>query len=79
VIAVLSQGFRDLQLAENAAQEALLQAMKVWPETGLPANPEDTGGAKTSLSLTIVSVTASNWAIKLNECDSSVNYIRKFL
>ena len=30
---------RDLDLAEDLAQEALLAALEKWPETGIPDNP----------------------------------------
>ncbi|WP_205049101.1 sigma factor [Paracoccus sp. SY] len=32
VVAALLRGFRDLDLAEDAFQEACLRALKTWPE-----------------------------------------------
>ena len=39
VIATLTRLTRDLSLAEELAQEALLSAMEKWPTTGVPKNP----------------------------------------
>jgi RNA polymerase sigma factor (sigma-70 family) len=39
VIAGLTRMVRDVGLAEDFAQEALLAALEQWPATGIPANP----------------------------------------
>jgi RNA polymerase sigma-70 factor, ECF subfamily len=39
VIAVLARAFGDLDLAEDATQEAFAEAAAVWPEAGVPRNP----------------------------------------
>lgn len=39
VIAGLVRMVRDLSLAEDLAQDALVAALQQWPETGVPANP----------------------------------------
>ena len=39
VIAGLTRMVRDLDLAEDLAQEALLVALEKWPETGIPPKP----------------------------------------
>lgn len=39
VVAALLRYFRDLDLAEEAAQEACLRAMRTWPENGPPRDP----------------------------------------
>jgi RNA polymerase sigma factor (sigma-70 family) len=39
VIAGLTRIVRDVGLAEDFAQEALLAAVQQWPESGIPANP----------------------------------------
>src|SRR5579864_6532153 len=39
VIAGLTRIVRDVGLAEDLAQEALLAALQQWPESGIPANP----------------------------------------
>lgn len=39
VIAGLTRMVRDISLAEELAQEALLAALRAWPETGVPRNP----------------------------------------
>jgi RNA polymerase sigma factor (sigma-70 family) len=39
VIAGLTRMVRDISLAEELAQEALMAALKSWPETGVPRNP----------------------------------------
>ena len=39
VIAALVRDLHDLELAEDAAQEAVVQALRVWPERGLPDRP----------------------------------------
>jgi RNA polymerase sigma-70 factor (ECF subfamily) len=40
VVAALLRYFRDLDLAEEAFQEACLRALKTWPEKGPPDNPD---------------------------------------
>src|SRR5687768_11074176 len=39
LVGVLTRTVRDLGLAEDFAQDALLAAVKQWPETGVPDNP----------------------------------------
>ena len=39
VIAGLTRIVRDIALAEELAQEALMAALRSWPETGVPRNP----------------------------------------
>lgn len=39
VIASLTRMVRDISLAEELAQEALMAALRSWPETGVPRNP----------------------------------------
>lgn len=39
VIAGLTRMVRDISLAEELAQEALMAALKNWPEAGVPRNP----------------------------------------
>ncbi|KKB07456.1 RNA polymerase sigma factor [Devosia chinhatensis] len=39
VVAGLTRIVRDISLAEELAQEALLAALKSWPQTGVPRNP----------------------------------------
>ena len=39
VIAGLARIVRDVGLAEELAQEALLAALETWPWTGVPDNP----------------------------------------
>jgi RNA polymerase sigma factor (sigma-70 family) len=39
VVAVLTRSLGDLDAAEEAAQDALVQALEQWPETGVPRNP----------------------------------------
>jgi RNA polymerase sigma factor (sigma-70 family) len=39
IIAGLTRMVRDLDLAEDLAQEALLVALEKWPETGIPPKP----------------------------------------
>jgi RNA polymerase sigma factor (sigma-70 family) len=39
VIATLTRLTRDVGLAEDLAQEALLAALEQWPQTGVPENP----------------------------------------
>lgn len=40
VLSVLAKHDRDIAAAEDALSEALLAALRVWPETGVPQNPE---------------------------------------
>ncbi len=39
VLAVVARETRDVQLAEDAVQEALLAALETWPRRGVPARP----------------------------------------
>ncbi len=39
VVAVLARSFRDLDLAEDAAQQAFAEAAISWPRTGVPDSP----------------------------------------
>jgi RNA polymerase sigma factor (sigma-70 family) len=39
LIATLTRLVRDVDLAEDLAQDALLIALRQWPETGIPPNP----------------------------------------
>ena len=39
VVAALTRRFGDIDVAEEAAQEAYLIALQRWPESGLPPNP----------------------------------------
>jgi RNA polymerase sigma-70 factor, ECF subfamily len=39
VLALLARRFGDLDLADEAVQEALIEASMVWGERGIPANP----------------------------------------
>jgi RNA polymerase sigma factor (sigma-70 family) len=39
LIAGLARGVRDVALAEDLAQDALVAALETWPETGIPDNP----------------------------------------
>lgn len=39
VIAGLTRIVRDISLAEELAQDALMAALRAWPETGVPRNP----------------------------------------
>jgi RNA polymerase sigma-70 factor (ECF subfamily) len=39
VVATLTRVFGSLQLAEDAVQEAALAALRVWPSSGVPADP----------------------------------------
>ncbi|MDQ4138283.1 MAG: sigma-70 family RNA polymerase sigma factor, partial [Actinomycetota bacterium] len=38
-VAVLVRSFRDLELAEDAVQDAFLEAVRRWPAQGLPPSP----------------------------------------
>jgi RNA polymerase sigma-70 factor (ECF subfamily) len=39
IVAALVRDVRDLDLAEDAAQEAVVQALRTWPRTGVPDRP----------------------------------------
>jgi RNA polymerase sigma factor (sigma-70 family) len=39
LIAGLTRMVRDISMAEELAQEALMAALRTWPETGVPRNP----------------------------------------
>jgi RNA polymerase sigma-70 factor (ECF subfamily) len=39
VLAVLAGRLGDVERAEDAVQEALLEAARSWPERGVPENP----------------------------------------
>src|SRR5688572_6306633 len=39
LIASLTRMVRDISLAEELAQDALLVALKAWPQSGVPNNP----------------------------------------
>ncbi|MES2102607.1 MAG: RNA polymerase sigma factor [Pseudomonadota bacterium] len=39
IIATLARMLRDVGLAEELAQDALVTALELWPETGVPDNP----------------------------------------
>ncbi|MEP4653021.1 MAG: RNA polymerase sigma factor [Ilumatobacter sp.] len=39
MVAVLARSFRDLDLAEDAAQQAFAEAATSWPRTGVPESP----------------------------------------
>ena len=39
VVAALARMSNDLDLAEELAQEALVDALRQWPRDGVPANP----------------------------------------
>jgi predicted RNA polymerase sigma factor len=40
LVAILAASTGDLQLAEDSLGDAFAQALRRWPETGIPANPE---------------------------------------
>lgn len=40
LLSVLAARDHDISAAEDALSEALLAALRVWPETGVPSNPE---------------------------------------
>jgi RNA polymerase sigma-70 factor (ECF subfamily) len=40
LLAVLAAGTRDVVLAEDALADAFEKALRTWPDTGIPANPE---------------------------------------
>jgi RNA polymerase sigma-70 factor (ECF subfamily) len=39
VLSGLATRFRDIDLAEEAVQDALVEALRTWPEQGIPDNP----------------------------------------
>ena len=39
LVGALTRMTRDLSLAEDLAQDALVAALQPWPESGVPANP----------------------------------------
>ncbi len=39
VLAILARRLGDLDLADESVQDALLEAARTWPESGIPANP----------------------------------------
>jgi len=39
LIAGLARMVRDIGLAEDLAQDALVRALETWPESGVPENP----------------------------------------
>jgi RNA polymerase sigma-70 factor (ECF subfamily) len=39
VVAALARRLRDIDLAEEAIQDAFAEALRTWPETGIPDNP----------------------------------------
>lgn len=39
MVAVLARRFGDLDLADEAVQDALVEGLDTWPATGIPANP----------------------------------------
>ncbi len=39
VLGVLTASFGDLDLADDAVQDALVQAVQDWPTDGVPPNP----------------------------------------
>ncbi len=39
VLAILADRFGDVDIADDAVQDALLEAARVWPERGIPRNP----------------------------------------
>lgn len=40
VLALLTSRLRDLQLAEDMLQDAILKALESWPSSGVPKNPQ---------------------------------------
>jgi RNA polymerase sigma-70 factor (ECF subfamily) len=38
-VAVLTRVFGDLEIAEDAVQDAFAAAIEKWPETGVPPSP----------------------------------------
>ena len=41
LVAILVRDFRDLGVAEDAAQDAFVEATTRWPHDGFPASPGD--------------------------------------
>ncbi len=39
ILAILARRYRDLDLADEAVQDALVQAVETWPRTGIPDQP----------------------------------------
>ena len=39
VVASIARSCRDIDLAEEAVQDALVEALRSWPERGVPDNP----------------------------------------
>ena len=39
VVALLARHFDDLELADESLQDALEEAVRVWPDRGVPDNP----------------------------------------
>ncbi|HEY4607124.1 MAG TPA: hypothetical protein VIH55_05700 [Acidimicrobiia bacterium] len=39
VLASVATRYRDIDLAEEAVQDALVEALRTWPEQGVPDNP----------------------------------------
>lgn len=39
VIVALARRYRDLDAAEEAVQDAYLEALRIWPRKGTPSNP----------------------------------------
>jgi predicted RNA polymerase sigma factor len=39
IVATLARVTNDVVLAEDLAQEAVVDALRQWPETGIPQNP----------------------------------------
>ena len=48
VLATLVRHTGDLQLAEDAVQDAVLRAMDTWPRTGVPSSPGFAPGSTSS-------------------------------
>src|SRR5687768_7101741 len=40
VLSGLATRFRDIELAEEAVQDALVEALRTWPVSGIPDNPQ---------------------------------------
>ncbi len=40
LVAILASRSRDIAAAEDALGDALVAALRVWPERGIPANPD---------------------------------------
>jgi len=39
ILAILARRYRDLDLADEAVQDALVQAVETWPRSGIPDEP----------------------------------------